>query len=284
MKNSFYPLRKNTAGVALIAALVAGLTWLQPVFALDKIPATWKTYSSGWYDFSFRYPEDSKIRYGGNVWQSGTIMNQSIRVTERGQEEAGTSFKITMTLNDPEAVDDWSKTPNVKSSQSVTINGVAWTKYTYASLEGNLPYQWKGFVWITQRGPFTYTVVAPAKSEKLCEEILTTLKFEADPGVPGVEDSAKIKSAAAQFVLQQKDAMDFIGGAFLKTSPSFDPAHNDPQEITSSAVVNLRNKSNGEVLSVLFYKNKDAWALMAGDSVTTEGSPLLSSWSAAYNL
>lgn len=221
-----------------LVILIAGLAiyFLQSYTQHFDTSRYTQIYSSGWYGYTFRYPQEANISDPLNIYGRKV----DIFLTTKDSSNPPTCILTTdRYLGQERYSGDSEKTP----VGTLTFNNISWSKEKYVDNPGEILYEYKGVVWKTEKNNITYLFESRRKDEKWCESIVSTFELSVHPSKPLAVEAQKTKQAALLYAKEKYPEKIFYAAGFLYANTSiFDSNYNTPPSTPS-----LENSIRAEV-------------------------------------
>lgn len=185
--------------------------------------ANWKIYSSGWFEYTFKYPNDAHIRNANNHVASGSSVQLYTNIVDIRDKPLGQIPGLYCEISVFPIGYEF-ETIIEKPDVTVTFNNISWLKEKYISPPVEFGSgEYKGALWQTKHNDFLYTIKTEQSYEQDCETVMKTFSFEVNSTIPSAVEAKNAKDAALVYIKSKYPNKKFIDGGFVINNKDNEP-------------------------------------------------------------
>ncbi len=195
-------------------------------------------YSDGWFEYSFRYPNNAKITRG-----DAPSFGAGVYIYRQGER---------VPICNLELYRNWPYHDNyidqtygrITPDEVLTFNGLVWKRERIQN--NSFIYGFKSTVWFALTKEYMYKVIAQERrNEEFCRKILSTVNPVLDTSIQSAVESQQIKKLALDYAKTNFPDKHFFEGSSLNNNAvvMFSSATTIDQLSDSSKFVHLAQSS-----------------------------------------
>ena len=217
-------------------------------------------YSNGWYDYSFRIPENSPVSLIGHASRPfDEIQEHYVYVWRQTEEGTGRpTCTVNVYVKGSEPFTPIKPDLTFTGVKKMNVNSISWEKYHPLPL----PHVESGIYqtnWRTRNGIFGYVVTSDIQFGDWCENILPEFRFGVDKDIPWAVEGRAAKEAAMSYIDNETclKSEAYNSGRFIQSPDDAVNAFDPPKR--ASVFFSYGGSSGYPATRVVMGKNESGW-------------------------